>query len=167
MNTQVSDTIRRCIQKFPDWVDNEINNNIKNLWEATQWINAVILTRLTHKTAIQLQLVAERAVPVPVLAQGGQSGNFWIHPRNLPEMWTFISRYRFNSSHKINAYRFLIITIEEAQLQYFCIPLDSSQKFSVTPPKPTVSEAHIWGCIQKFPDWPPGARTANGTALCQ
>jgi len=20
-------------------------------------------------------------------------------------------------------------------------------------------------CIQKFPDWPPGARTANGTAL--
>jgi hypothetical protein len=21
------------------------------------------------------------------------------------------------------------------------------------------------GCIQKFPDWPPGARTANGTAL--
>jgi hypothetical protein len=24
----------------------------------------------------------------------------------------------------------------------------------------------IGGCIQKFPDWPPGARTANGTALC-
>jgi hypothetical protein len=21
-------------------------------------------------------------------------------------------------------------------------------------------------CIQKFPDWPPGARTAIGTALC-
>jgi hypothetical protein len=25
---------------------------------------------------------------------------------------------------------------------------------------------HIRGCNQKFPDWPPGARTANGTALC-
>jgi hypothetical protein len=24
----------------------------------------------------------------------------------------------------------------------------------------------IRGCIQKFPDWPPGARTADGTALC-
>jgi hypothetical protein len=24
----------------------------------------------------------------------------------------------------------------------------------------------IRGCIQKFQDWPPGARTANGTALC-
>jgi hypothetical protein len=24
----------------------------------------------------------------------------------------------------------------------------------------------IGGCIQKFPDWPPGARIANGTALC-
>jgi hypothetical protein len=22
------------------------------------------------------------------------------------------------------------------------------------------------GCTQKFPDWPPGARTANGTAFC-
>jgi hypothetical protein len=25
---------------------------------------------------------------------------------------------------------------------------------------------YIRGCIQKFPDWPPGARIANGTALC-
>jgi hypothetical protein len=24
----------------------------------------------------------------------------------------------------------------------------------------------IRGCNQKFPDWKPGARTANGTALC-
>jgi len=24
----------------------------------------------------------------------------------------------------------------------------------------------VRGCAQKFPDWPPGARTANGTALC-
>jgi hypothetical protein len=28
------------------------------------------------------------------------------------------------------------------------------------------SNVGIRGCIQKFPDWPPGARTANGTALC-
>jgi len=28
------------------------------------------------------------------------------------------------------------------------------------------SAAFIRGCIQKFPDWPPVARTANGTALC-
>jgi hypothetical protein len=24
---------------------------------------------------------------------------------------------------------------------------------------------NLGGCIQKFPDWPPGARTVNGTAL--
>jgi hypothetical protein len=24
----------------------------------------------------------------------------------------------------------------------------------------------VLGCIEKFPDWPPGAKTANGTALC-
>jgi len=29
-----------------------------------------------------------------------------------------------------------------------------------------VGERNVQGCIQKFPDWPPGARTANGTALC-
>jgi hypothetical protein len=33
---------------------------------------AAKLTRLTHKIATQLQL-----------APGGQSGNFWIHPRSL------------------------------------------------------------------------------------
>jgi len=34
------------------------------------------LTRLTHKIAIQLHLVA--AVPFAVVAPGGQSGNVWI-----------------------------------------------------------------------------------------
>jgi hypothetical protein len=28
------------------------------------------------------------------------------------------------------------------------------------------TEQIVRRCIQKFPDWPPGARTANGTALC-
>jgi hypothetical protein len=36
------------------------------------------LTRLTHKIAIQLHLVAESCT---ILATGGQSGNFWILPR--------------------------------------------------------------------------------------
>jgi len=28
------------------------------------------------------------------------------------------------------------------------------------------TSSKIRRCIQKFPDWPPGARTANGTVLC-
>jgi hypothetical protein len=28
------------------------------------------------------------------------------------------------------------------------------------------AEEHTGTFVQKFPDWPPGARTANGTALC-
>jgi hypothetical protein len=28
-----------------------------------------------------------------------------------------------------------------------------------------LSVRQVWGCIQKFPDWPPGARTANGKHL--
>jgi hypothetical protein len=30
----------------------------------------------------------------------------------------------------------------------------------------TVIKDNIRGCNQKFPDWSPGARTANGIALC-
>jgi hypothetical protein len=47
---------------------------------ATQRVMAAKLTRLTHKIAIQLHLVAESCTFV-VLAPGGQSGNFWTHPR--------------------------------------------------------------------------------------
>jgi hypothetical protein len=36
----------------------------------------------------------------------------------------------------------------------YCVPLNCNPSGS------------ILGCIQKFPDWPPGARTANGIALC-
>jgi hypothetical protein len=54
-----------CNQKFPDWVDNEIIITIITImiintrWEATQRVMAANLTRLTHKIAIHLHLVAE------------------------------------------------------------------------------------------------------------
>jgi hypothetical protein len=55
--------IRGYIQKFPDCVDNEINNNNNNNKHSLR-INTkdygVKLTILTHKTAIQLHLVAEK-----------------------------------------------------------------------------------------------------------
>jgi hypothetical protein len=49
-------------------------------------IMAAELTRLTHKIAIQLHIVAESCVPFAILAPGGQSGNFWIHPRILQRL---------------------------------------------------------------------------------
>jgi hypothetical protein len=49
--------VRGCIQKFPDWVDNETTTNTR--WEATRSVMATKLTTLTHKIAIQLHLVAE------------------------------------------------------------------------------------------------------------
>jgi hypothetical protein len=41
---------------------------------------AAKLTRLTHKIAIQLHLVAESCTFAVLAPPGGQSGNFWIHP---------------------------------------------------------------------------------------
>jgi hypothetical protein len=54
--------IRRCTQKFPDWVDNQIYAYNNTRWEATQGVMATKLTRLTHKIAIQLHLVADSCV---------------------------------------------------------------------------------------------------------
>jgi hypothetical protein len=48
---------------------------------------------------------------------------------------------------------------------YFTLSLSkTSSTFSKTVRR--ANDCTIRGCIQKFPDWPPGARTANGTALC-
>jgi len=41
---------------------------------------AAKLTRLTQEIVIRLHLVA-RSCTFAVFAPGGQSGNFWIHPR--------------------------------------------------------------------------------------
>jgi len=45
------------------------------------------LTRVTHKIAIQLRLVAKNCTIYSV-APGCQSGNFWIHPRIIHTTWT-------------------------------------------------------------------------------
>jgi hypothetical protein len=50
--------LQGCIQKFPDWVDNEIYA-YNTSWEATQRGMETKITRLIHKIAIQLHLVAE------------------------------------------------------------------------------------------------------------
>jgi hypothetical protein len=52
-------TLRGCIQKFPDWVDNEIITTTNTSWGATQRVMAAKLTTLTHKIATQLHVVAE------------------------------------------------------------------------------------------------------------
>jgi hypothetical protein len=53
-------SLRRCIQKFPDWVVTKwTTERINTRREATQRVMTAKLTRLTHKIAIQLRLVAE------------------------------------------------------------------------------------------------------------
>jgi hypothetical protein len=53
-------SIRKCIQKFPDWIITKYTlTKINTRWEAKQRVMVAKLTRLTHKIAIQLHLVAE------------------------------------------------------------------------------------------------------------
>jgi hypothetical protein len=52
--------LRGCIQKFPDWVITKYTlTTINTHWKAIQRVMAAKLTKLTHKLAIQLHLVAE------------------------------------------------------------------------------------------------------------
>jgi len=44
------------------------------------------------------------------------------------------------------------------------VPGYASKKCRISVKELTVYVLRV--CIQKFPDWPPGVRTANGTALC-
>jgi hypothetical protein len=47
-----------------------------------------------------------------------------------------------------------------------CVSHLSHVCYMTRPSHPHFITIAIRGCIQKFSDWPPGARTANGTVLC-
>jgi hypothetical protein len=49
-------------------------------------------------------------------------------------------------------------TADPGSLAKVCITLGSGVRF--------MFKSYIRGCIQKFPDCPPGARTENGKTLC-
>jgi hypothetical protein len=75
--------VRECIRKFPESITQYTLTTMNTRWDATQRVVVAKLTRMTHRIVIQLHLVAESST-IFVLAPGGQSGNFWIYPRNPP-----------------------------------------------------------------------------------
>jgi hypothetical protein len=64
-----------------EWLTKYTPTTTNTRWEATQRVMAAKLARLTHKIAIYSCIWSQRAVLFAVLAPGGQSGSFWIHPR--------------------------------------------------------------------------------------
>jgi hypothetical protein len=69
-------------------------------------------------------------------------------PALCPVIIIFIINFSSKKRHEINAY-----SIFENNKRI-------STKYGV------MGGGVIRGCFKKFPYWPPGARTANGTALC-
>jgi hypothetical protein len=49
----------------------------------------------------------------------------------------------------------------------FMSSLKVTARFLTCLQETSIFHAYVSGCSQKFPDWPPVARTANGTALCR
>jgi hypothetical protein len=79
--TTVRGDIRGCIQKFPDWVDNEINNNNN---KHSLRSNAKGYGDKTHYTDSQNTDTAafsgKELYHFQFSLQAGKSGNFWINP---------------------------------------------------------------------------------------
>jgi hypothetical protein len=81
--------IRWCIQKFPNWAYNEMNNNKHSLRSnTTLWWH---LTRLTHKIAIQLHLVADHLQFSLQVASPEMSGYTAHSTPKAPHSYSFVS----------------------------------------------------------------------------
>jgi hypothetical protein len=90
-NSEAEKLLRACIQKFPDWVITK--STINTRWEAM----AVKLTRLTHKIAIQLYLVAESCTICSFRSR--------LPVRKILDTPSYICIYHshwLNTRHKIN-----------------------------------------------------------------
>jgi hypothetical protein len=114
--------LRGCIQKFSDWVDNEITT-INTRWEAIQRVMAAKLTRLTHKIVIQLHLVAESCIicssrsrrPVRKLLDTPSYTYDCTYCASRLSVWTscFVfgkSWVRF-SNHRTHGLRYIVISV--------------------------------------------------------
>jgi hypothetical protein len=155
---------------------NEIYTYNNTRWEAAQRVMASKLTRLTHKIMIQLHLVAESCT-ISVLAPGGQSGNFWIHPRIFSSACCGIRSGKFvfdNSSQSkltiINNWpglrctqivyrikKFCVRNYSQIVSRYFlnCIPYIGSNRRTVVKdelerPWPILMQQHSRFCLEEL-----------------
>jgi hypothetical protein len=110
---------------------------INTRWEATQRVMEAKLTILTHRIAIQPHLVAESYAVCSFPCRRTV--------RKLLDTPSYTSQHRNRVCY---SYRKIS----------FCAPVCLFDMFWCTVELPC--------CIQNFPDWSPGTRTTNGTALC-
>jgi hypothetical protein len=150
LDVRIYRTVQRCIQKFPYGVGNEINNNKHSLGSNTKGYGGK-----THKIAIQLHLVAGRCIicsslstrPVRKLLDTPSYRRELLHVNlqiNMANKANKCACALFGNAPKKTIYILLRIK---------CVLVRTERKV-------------FNAAFQKFPDWPPGARTANGTALC-
>jgi hypothetical protein len=142
---------------------------------------ATKLTRLTHKIAIQLHQVAKSCTicnsrfrrPVRKLLDTTLVSRFilvlWVQHHVEIGRTTYRNCSTMNcESHKFQIYsNFIIFCIIDKiylSVSYLTTPCKLGMDHGSFEENPCYE--YIRGCNQKFPDWPPGARTANGTALC-
>jgi hypothetical protein len=110
--------VRSCIQKIPDWViTNCTLTTINTLWGATQMVMAAKLTRMIHKIAIQLHLVAGSCIicssrsrrPVRKLFDTPSYLAFLLFHKTIPDRYNidfcvYMACYRENARWNFEAF---------------------------------------------------------------
>jgi hypothetical protein len=84
---------------------------------------------------------------------------FFFRFLSFPHAW--IEIFSSESCSQITSTCVLPLSVRDDQVTY---PLETKKNRVVV--VMMMMELVMRGCIQKFPDWLPGARTSNGIALC-
>jgi hypothetical protein len=129
-----STDVRGCIQKFPDWIDNEITTTTNTRWKATRRVTAAKLTRLTHKIAINLHIVTKSCIICISLSR--RSVRKLLDSLAYPSKWVILWRSLLHpslSSHTfyscIHAHRFRNFSLSLSL--HLVLGLHSSRLFDI------------------------------------
>jgi hypothetical protein len=110
-------------------------------------------------TATILCVASQRVIPnVCVYFVTTQSGNFWIHRRTFRTNPWQVSQCSLILAFCVCSVYFTLWAVSGLRI---AVVLKLKYRYKVR-----IVNTVVRGCIQKFPGWPSGARTANGTALC-
>jgi hypothetical protein len=147
---------------------------------------AANLTSMTHKIAIQLHLVAESCTicssrsrrPVPKLLDTPSYTNYIPaihHPDSIPTLLSIKLKRKVKLSLCLTKHHAIKTYWGNGGITLWILNLGTRWRSVVSfTPQPLYSQGKSsqeagwrrrW-VIHKFPDWPPGAITASGTALC-
>jgi hypothetical protein len=157
-----------CVLPLP-WRLNSIKfsraiSRVKCLYwtDVSRIISVIIFRDLTH--LMTTQMVLETSVQYRHLTQLIAREDFIKLAKMFSNIWSKALSNEFVCPHCIRVNGNNGTCSRPSVRGIFCYSsiIQDKRRWMIS----LFDQRHVRRCIQKFPDWPPEARTANGTALC-